>query len=84
MMNNFVVDFLGFRMMVSSLIIRIFYALGLLVITIYWLQQALGNLLMGLGIIILANLLWRIFCEALILLFGIHQELVKISRNFKS
>lgn len=31
--------------------------------------------------ILLINIFWRIVCELLILLFSIHQELVKIARN---
>jgi hypothetical protein len=38
----------------------------------------------GIGIIVLGNLLWRVFCEGLILLFGIHDLLDSIERRFQS
>ena len=33
----------------------------------------------GVGMVILGNLVWRIFCELWVVLFGIHSELVSMS-----
>lgn len=41
--------------------------------TVMW-----GGILWGLAVLIFGNLLWRIFCEGLILLFNLHEVLVSI------
>jgi hypothetical protein len=33
----------------------------------------------GVGLVILGNLVWRVFCELWVVLFGIHSELVSMS-----
>jgi len=32
----------------------------------------------GIGLVVLGNLVWRVFCELWVVLFGIHSELVSI------
>ena len=83
-MDSFIGDFFSFRTMVSSWIVRIIYVLGVVALILAGIQQLFSNPIAGLGLIILGNLFWRIVCEALILLFAIHHELIKIARNFKA
>lgn len=71
--------------MVSSLLIKILYALGVLVVTIYGIISLFsGSFLMGLGTIIFGNLFWRLACEGIIVIFSIHDVLVSIDRKTKN
>lgn len=82
MNNSFLVDFFSFRKMVSSFIVKILYVLGLISITFTGIGVIFGwNLMFGLLILIGSNLAWRLFCEAAILLFNLHHELVIISHK---
>lgn len=77
--------FFRFQNMVSTSIIKFLYALGTIGITITGIllmlgivlaeAQGGGNIFLGFTIVILGNLLWRILCEAWILLFSIHDLL---------
>jgi hypothetical protein len=82
-------DFFSFRSMVSPTIIKFVYILGMAAITLAGAAMlfsgikasgsdqmiALGS---GLGLILIGNLVWRIICESLILLFSIHALLRSI------
>jgi cytochrome c biogenesis protein CcdA len=77
-------DFLGFRVMVSTGIIMVIYILGLAVLTIGGFVRFIQggvNSLIGLGIIIFGNLLWRVFCEGWILIFSVHDILGSIEKK---
>lgn len=78
-MNNFWQDFFTFRKMVSITIIKFLYILGLFMITLGGLSGLFVEPLAGIATLIIGNLFWRIFCESLILVFSIHQELVKLN-----
>lgn len=82
--------FFSFHTMVSRTLIQIFYILGALVLNTFAIisivNAAQGHdsgeqILLGLGIILFGNLIWRIICEAWILLFNIHDVLVSIERK---
>ncbi|WP_286826690.1 DUF4282 domain-containing protein [Microcystis sp. LSC13-02] len=78
-MNNSWQDFFTFRKMVSITIIKFLYILGLFLITLGGLGVLFQQPLAGIATLIIGNLYWRIFCEALIIVFSIHQELVKLN-----
>ncbi len=78
-MNSFWQDFFTFRKMVSITIIKFLYILGLFMITLGGLSGLFQQTLAGIATLIIGNLFWRIFCESLILVFSIHQELVKLN-----
>jgi hypothetical protein len=65
--------------MVSITIIKFLYILGLFLITLGGLGVLFQQPLAGIATLIIGNLYWRIFCEALIIVFSIHQELVKLN-----
>ena len=73
----------------SRSLIQIIYILGALGLSIYGIMLIVkaansnsGGLgATGLGILLLGNLIWRIICEAWILLFNIHDVLVSIERK---
>jgi len=98
--------FFSFRMLISPIVIKIIYVLGLLGLTIggiVMIKMGLDvmslsaeklnifgievsyneQILIGIGLIVFGNLLWRLLCEAWILLFGIHDTLGSIERHLK-
>jgi hypothetical protein len=79
------VDYLlGFDKMISPVIIRIIYFLSLLGVVIgAGLSIFQGSLLRGLAILVFGALIVRIYCELLILLFRIYDNLVEINAKMK-
>ena len=82
--------FFNFRTMVSRTLIQIIYIFGVLGLSIYGIILIVnatkdhgdgGLVVTGLGFLLLGNLVWRIICEAWILLFNIHDVLVSIERK---
>lgn len=82
--------FLSFRTMVSRTLIQIIYVLGALGLSVYGIIVIVKSLkgsgsgdqiLIGIGILSIGNLVWRIICESWILLFSIHDVLVSIERK---
>ena len=77
-------DLLGFDKMVTPIIIRILYFLGLLgvlVMTVVSLFQ--GRILAAIGILVFGAIMVRVYSELLILLFRIHDNLVSINQQMK-
>ena len=77
-------DLVGFDMMVTPIIIRILYFLGLLgvlVMTVVSLFQ--GRILMAIGVLVFGAIMVRVYSELLILLFRIHDNLVSINQQMK-
>ena len=74
-------DFLEFRKMISIQIIKILYVVGAVAITIGGIVMLFvgDNLaLLGIGVLIIGNLLWRVICEGWIIVFSIHDILSSI------
>lgn len=81
-------DFLAFRKMVSTTIIKLIYILGVIGLTISGVVSFFRGFMgfpmgfpIGLGTVVFGNLLWRVFCEIWILLFSIHDTLGRIEKN---
>ena len=85
---NFNLDeFLSFRKLITPVIIKIVYLLGVAGVILFGLfmmfnrihsfVQFLVQLLIGIGIIIFGNISWRITCEAMLVIFNIYNELKK-------
>ena len=77
-------DLLGFDKMVTPIIIRILYFLGLLGVlaaTVISLFQ--GRILAAIGILVFGAIMVRVYSELLILLFRIHDNLVSINQQMK-
>ncbi|KIQ30871.1 MULTISPECIES: DUF4282 domain-containing protein [Variovorax] len=77
-------DLLGFEKMVTPIIIRILYFLGLLGVlaaTVISLFQ--GRILAAIGILVFGAIMVRVYSELLILLFRIHDNLVSINQQMK-
>lgn len=80
-MDRFWLEFFSFRKMVSATILKFVYVMGLIAITVGGIAKVFSEPLNAIGIIVIGNLFWRIFCESLILLFSIQQELFKINQK---
>jgi len=80
-MNRFWLDFFSFRKMVSFTIIKFLYVIVFVVITLIGLRELFRSPAYGIGLLIFGNLFWRVFCESLILIFSIQQELIKINQK---
>ncbi len=84
--------FFSFRVMVSRTLIQVIYVIGMIALSFFGIWHFViyfksnydsgENLMVGLGILIFGNLLWRITCEGSILLFNIHDVLVSIERKY--
>ena len=78
-------DLLGFDTMVTPIIIRILYFLGLLAVlamTATALFQ--GRILVAIGVLVFGAIIVRVYSELLILLFRIHDNLVSINQQMKA
>ncbi|MFM9923489.1 DUF4282 domain-containing protein [Variovorax sp. H27-G14] len=77
-------DLLGFDKMVTPIIIRILYFLGLLgVVVMTAVSLFQGNILPAIGILVFGAIMVRVYSELLILLFRIHDNLVSINQQMK-
>jgi len=87
--------YFSFQYMVSGGLIKILYVLGILFITIagivvivkgttmYVGRGANETMLYGAAVVILGNLIWRIFCEIWIIIFSLHETTVSILDELK-
>jgi len=80
--------FLSFENMISPMLIKTIYflcAIGITVFCIVWILKGVSKenldikqILTGVGMLVLGNIVWRILCETCILAFSIHDTLVSI------
>jgi hypothetical protein len=86
-------DFINFKMFITTTFMKIIYVIGAIIITLgslvlmvgfsvpslyYGLSLGSGGILVGLVVLIFGNLGWRLLCEAIIVVFTIHERLVSI------
>ena len=80
-------SFLNFNKLITTSIIKVVYLIGVLVVTIgSFVGMAQGDtnsVLAGLLGLTLGNLIWRVFCENIIVLFNIHDTLSSIKDSLK-
>ena len=75
-------DFLSFKIMISPVIILVLFWLGLIAIVVTAVELfEQGQILFGLGAVILGPFAWRITCEGAILAFRVYDRLVQIAEN---
>ena len=92
-------DFLDFKLFITKTFMKIIYIIGAILITLGGLAMiiggvmspffaglslGLGGVLGGLAMITLGNLGWRLVCEAIIVIFSLHERLVSIDNKTKS
>ena len=89
--------YFSFRTMITPIIVKWLYVIGMIAITIegfitmfsrrgisyfgYYISG--GGFWEGLLVIVVGNLIWRVVCEVIILLFSIHEILASIERKIK-
>lgn len=76
-------EFFNFNKLISATIIKILYVLGLIGITITGILMAQDEdtVLAGIGLVILGNLVWRVICENIILMFSLHKNVAAINNT---
>ncbi|MEO0230574.1 MAG: DUF4282 domain-containing protein [candidate division WOR-3 bacterium] len=83
-------EFFRFKKMISLTLIKVLYVIGVVVLTVAGLIIMFGGagygegalaFIYGLGVIVLGNLVWRLICEAGILLFALYDEVKSINEK---
>lgn len=90
-------NFLSFKKMISMDLVKIIYLIGTICITLWGISSMLTafsnssyhgilgwaviQFFLGLIIVTIGNLLWRVTCEGWIIIFGIHGSLVEIEKS---
>jgi hypothetical protein len=82
-------DFFGFRALVTPALIKALYAVGAVMVTLGSIPVGMAaassagddgaGFLAGLAYFVIANLVWRVCCELLIIIFSIHDRLVELT-----
>ncbi len=79
-----IMDFISFRWMITPVLMKALYALGAVIILIGGIiMMAEDAVLLGLGTVIGGELIWRVLCESLILLYSLHDVLVDSRESLK-
>lgn len=78
--------FLSFRYMITPVLVQGIYVLVAVIITIVGLIAMVnagpdGGILTGLLIIVLGNLVWRVYMEIVMLFFRINEGIQAVERN---
>ena len=71
-------EFLSFRKMITPLFIQVIFWIGIVGIVINALMFMRFSVFTGLIILIIGPLMWRIYCELVILFFRMYEELTAI------
>lgn len=81
-------DFFTFREMVSTGIVQILYFVGMVILTVGGVAAAIMYresdpplAQFGILAVLVGNLIWRLFCEGMIVIYRIHDALVSIDRK---
>jgi hypothetical protein len=83
-MNDQMKDFLTFKKMITPIIIQVLFWIGVAATVISGFVSLFGgDILMGLGAIILGPIVVRLWTEILIVLFKINDTLTDINHNTK-
>ncbi|MFA6619291.1 MAG: hypothetical protein WCT23_09515 [Candidatus Neomarinimicrobiota bacterium] len=84
-LNNPDVSYFPFKKMITPIIVKILYVLGIVSLFTYGvILIANEELVLGFIIMILGNMFWRIICESTILAFNIHKSLISIEEILKT
>ena len=95
---SFLKEFIDFRILITTYVIKVVYVLGLLIITlagfvsflagitkteVYFFPKGVWGVIWGVFAIIFVNIIWRLFCEWLIIMFNIQDILVSVEKELK-
>jgi len=86
--NKEKLGFFSFRTLITPDIVKILYVLGFIALTIVGFVMMVNyyetyELFIGLGVILVGNILWRLLCEGIILMFNVHEILDSIEKKIK-
>jgi hypothetical protein len=87
--ESWLADYFTFRMFITGPFIKVIYVLGALGLTAYGLSIMFGkttvygggSVVNGLLYLTLGNLIWRMFCEAMIVFFRMHDVLKSVDSS---
>lgn len=79
-------EYLTFRKMITPTVIQVVFWLGLLVVLVsgvgaMFAGEMGGGFFKGLAILVFGSLLWRIYCELIIVFFSMNDSLAQIRKN---
>jgi hypothetical protein len=75
-------DFLRFRVMISPVVIMVLFWIGMVALVVTAVVLILqGNVLVGIGVLVLGPFVWRISCEFSIVVFRMHDCLEQIAKS---
>ncbi len=77
-------ELLAFRQMVTPMIIQIIFWVGIVFIVLAALGTMTQSFLAGIGALIIGPLMWRIWCELMIVIFRINDNLAELNAKAKS
>ena len=90
-------NFFAFKNMISLFLVKIIYVIGIVIITSIGVVTMVGGcsgcfsyqfggaaIFLGLAIIFVGNLAWRVACEWWVVFFSMHEMIVKIEENTNS
>jgi hypothetical protein len=80
--ENWLVDFFAFKLFITKPFIRIIYVIGVLglIFSSFYAMFSVDQVLWGIMLLVLGNIMWRIVCEVEMVVFHIH-DLVKSLEN---
>jgi hypothetical protein len=90
---DFVVEFIGFDWFITKDVMTLVYVLGAVCLTlisivmIFWggslssFKTAGEAIAAGLAVLLIGNLVWRLFCEFIVVLFRINDSLISIDKK---
>jgi len=72
--ENWLIDFFAFKLFITKPFIRIIYVIGVLglIFSSFYAMFSIGQVLWGIMLLILGNIMWRIVCEVEMVVFHIH------------
>ncbi|GEM_PF-1167630 len=83
--KSIVSQFFSFRILITFGAMKFIYFVGMIFITLTGILMVINEdsevEVYGIGVLIVGNLLWRIFCEAWILFFSMHDILGSIEKK---
>ena len=94
--GNFFNNFFNFRLLITLEIIKLLWAIGSLILLVIGFLVIFGingyrnltlfrvssfNVLFGILIIVVGNLVWRLVCEYILILFNIHERLEELNNK---
>lgn len=83
--ENWLVDFFSFRLFITKPFIRIIYVVGVLglIFSGFYAMFSIGQVLWGIMLLVLGNIIWRIICEVEMVVFHVHDLLKSMESELR-